>query len=270
MMTGDRGPVVVEMEDVSKVYRMGRVPVPALRGVNLKLHRGEYVAVVGPSGSGKSTLLNLIACLDLPTGGTYRLQGRDVHTLSDGQLSRLRGGGIGLVFQDYSLLRRFDALGNVELPHYYYRGYGNRKRAAELLAKVGLADRINHRPTELSGGEQQRVAVARALMNDPFLLLADEPTGNLDTRSGDELIALLEQLNAESGLTLLVVTHDERISARARRIIALRDGQIVRDESQMPRLPSVPSAGQSGHNAGGRGLPDATPACGAENKEDTP
>jgi putative ABC transport system ATP-binding protein len=224
--------MLVDMENVSKVYHMGQVTVPAVRGARLRIQQGEFTAIVGPSGSGKTTLLNLIGCLDLPTDGIYRFQGRDVTSLSDGQLSRLRGGGIGFVFQDYSLLRRFSAMRNVELPHYYARGRGNRQRALELLAQVGLADRARHRPTELSGGEQQRVAVARALMNDPFLLLADEPTGNLDTKSGEELIALLERLNEEQGLTLIMVTHDPTISARARRIIRLLDGQIVADEPQ--------------------------------------
>ena len=227
------GQKLVEMENVCKEYRMGRVKVPALCGVNLRVEQGEYIAIVGPSGSGKSTLLNLLGCLDLPTDGTYRLRGKDVRSLSDGQLSRLRGMGIGFVFQDYSLLRRFSALRNVELPHYYIAGHGNSKRAHELLEKVGLGARVSHRPTELSGGEQQRVAVARALMNDPFMLLADEPTGNLDSKSGQELIAILEGLNTEQGLTLVVVTHDPAISSRARRVIRLRDGALVGDERQM-------------------------------------
>jgi putative ABC transport system ATP-binding protein len=223
---------LVELNDVGKEYRMGHVKVPALQGLSLRIEQGEYLAVVGPSGSGKSTLLNVLGCLDLPTRGTYRLRGRDVRSLSDGQLSRLRGMGIGFVFQEYSLLRRFSALRNVELPHYYSAGRGNRKRALELLDKVGLAARVSHRPTELSGGEQQRVAVARALMNDPFMLLADEPTGNLDTKSGQELIALLERLNSEQRLTLVIVTHDPTISSRARRIIRLRDGMLVGDDLQ--------------------------------------
>jgi len=225
---------LVDMENVGKIYRMGRVKVPAIHGATLRIEQGEFLAVMGPSGSGKSTLLNLIGCLDLPTEGTYRLRGRDVRALSDSQLSRLRGEGIGFVFQDYSLLRRFSALRNVELPHYYARGRGNRQRAQQLLIQVGLADRIRHKPTELSGGEQQRVAVARALMNNPFLLLADEPTGNLDTKSGQELISLLEQLNAQQGLTLIIVTHDSSVSDRARRVIRLRDGQIVADDLQRP------------------------------------
>ncbi len=227
---------IVEMENVSKVYQMGRVEVPALRGVNLRIQRGEFTAIVGPSGSGKTTLLNLIGCLDLPSEGSYRLQGRDVSRLGDAQLSRLRGQGIGFIFQDYSLLRRFSALRNVELPCYYARARGDRKRAQALLAQVGLAERSRHRPIELSGGEQQRVAVARALMNDPFLILADEPTGNLDSASGQQLLDLFARLNEEQGLTMLIVTHDPAISSRARRIIRMRDGQIVADErpSQVP------------------------------------
>jgi putative ABC transport system ATP-binding protein len=223
---------LVDMENVSKIYRMGQVNVPAVQGANLHLAHGEFTAIVGPSGSGKTTLLNLIGCLDLPSEGSYRLQGHDVATLSDAQLSRLRGKGIGFVFQDYSLLPRFSALRNVELPHYYAKGRGNRQRALQLLSQVGLADRARHRPTQLSGGEQQRVAVARALMNDPFLLLADEPTGNLDTKSGGELITLLEGLNEEQGLTVIMVSHDPTISARARRVIRLLDGEIVADERQ--------------------------------------
>ena len=232
MVQDNTGELLIEMENVSRVYQMGRVEVPAVRGVHLTVRRGEFVAIVGPSGSGKTTLLNLIGCLDLPTEGTYRLQGRDVTTLSDAQLSRLRGRGVGFVFQDYSLLRRFSALRNVELPCYYARGRGDRQRARALLAQVGLADRAHHRPTELSGGEQQRVAVARALMNDPFLILADEPTGNLDSASGQELLRLLARLNQEQGITLLIVSHDPAVSALARRVVRMRDGQIVADELQ--------------------------------------
>jgi putative ABC transport system ATP-binding protein len=206
--------------------------VPALRGVSLRIRPGEFTAIVGPSGSGKTTLLNVIGCLDLPTEGTYRLQGREVTSLSDAQLSRLRGQGIGFVFQDYSLLRRYTALRNVQLPRYYAKGRGDRKRAMAVLTEVGLAERAGHRPTELSGGEQQRVAVARALMNDPFLILADEPTGNLDSVSGQELVDVFRRLNAERGITVLVVSHDPEVSAQAHRVIRMHDGQIVADESQ--------------------------------------
>ncbi len=226
------GETLIEMQGVSKIYRMGQVNVPALRDVDLRIESGEITAIVGPSGSGKTTLLNVIGCLDLPTEGTYRLHGRDVRTIGDAALSRLRGKGIGFVFQDYSLLRRFSALRNVELPHYYATGRGNRQRALELLSRVGLADRVHHKPTQLSGGEQQRVALARSLMNEPYVLLADEPTGNLDTKTGDELMDLLVQLNAEQGLTVILVSHDPAISARARRIIHLLDGRVVEDERQ--------------------------------------
>jgi len=226
------GETLVDMQGVSKIYRMGQVKVPALQDVNLRIEPGEITAIVGPSGSGKTTLLNLIGCLDLPTEGTYLLGGRDVRTIGDAPLSRLRGKDIGFVFQDYSLLRRFSALSNVELPHYYATGRGNRERAIELLSRVGLADRVHHRPTQLSGGEQQRVALARALMNEPLMLLADEPTGNLDTKAGDELMDLLAQLNAEEGLTVIMVTHDPAISARARRVVHLLDGRVVEDEQQ--------------------------------------
>jgi putative ABC transport system ATP-binding protein len=226
------GEALVDMQGVSKIYRMGQVKVPALRDVTLRIDSGEITAIVGPSGSGKTTLLNLIGCLDLPSEGTYLLRGRDVRTIGDAPLSRLRGKDIGFVFQDYSLLRRFSALRNVELPHYYATGRGNRPRALELLSRVGLANRVHHKPTQLSGGEQQRVALARALMNEPLMLLADEPTGNLDTKSGDELMDLLAQLNAEQGLTVIVVTHDPAISARARRVVHLLDGRVVEDEQQ--------------------------------------
>ena len=223
---------LVELEGVSKVYEMGEVEVRALDRVDLRIAPGEYTAIVGPSGSGKSTLLNLIGCLDLPSEGTYRLRGEDVTAMGDRRVSRLRGAEIGFVFQNYSLLNRATALQNVEMPHYYLKGHGNRKRALELLDLVGLSDRAKHRPTELSGGQQQRVAVARALMNDPILLLADEPTGNLDSHSGQALIELLERLNTERGLTIIVVTHDPDISARARRVIHVADGHIVSDERQ--------------------------------------
>ena len=223
---------LVELEGVSKVYEMGEVEVRALDRVDLRIAPGEYTAIVGPSGSGKSTLLNLIGCLDLPSEGTYRLRGEDVTAMGDRRVSRLRGAEIGFVFQNYSLLNRATALQNVEMPHYYLTGHGNRKRALELLDLVGLSDRAKHRPTELSGGQQQRVAVARALMNDPILLLADEPTGNLDSHSGQALIELLERLNTERGLTIIVVTHDPDISARARRVIHVADGKIVSDERQ--------------------------------------
>ena len=225
--------LVVEMVGVSRTYQMGAVPVPALCNVDLCIRRGEIVAIMGPSGCGKTTLLNLLGCLDLPSTGTYRLQGRDVRMLSDAQLSRLRGSGIGFIFQNYSLLPRLTALGNVELPGYYRHGRNDRRRALDLLAQVGLAARANHKPTQLSGGEQQRVSIARALMNDPFLVLADEPTGNLDSASGQQLLELLHSLNTQHGLTLAVVTHDPAVSAIAQRTIHMRDGLIVREEQRV-------------------------------------
>ncbi len=214
---------IIRLENVSKVYQMGRVEVPALRGVDLTIWPGELTAIVGASGSGKSTLMNVIGCLDLPTEGTYHLRDRDVTTYNDRQLSKLRGDGIGFVFQSYSLLTQYSALHNVQVPRYYATGRGDSRRAKELLAQVGLADRARHKPTELSGGEQQRVAVARALMNDPFLVLADEPTGNLDSASGQEVMDLLKELNRERGLTVLVVSHDPEVSSQARRVITLED-----------------------------------------------
>lgn len=228
------GEPVIEMEGVSRIYQMGRVEVPALVGASLTVRQGEFVAIMGPSGSGKTTLMNLIGCLDLPDEGTYRLQGKDVNTLSDARISRLRGEGIGFVFQNYSLLPTFTALRNVQMPHYYSEGRGDRRRAMALLEQVGLGKRAKHKPLELSGGEQQRVAVARALMNDPFLLLGDEPTGNLDSVSSHELMNLLEKLNRETGLTIVLVTHDPTVSARAGRVIHMRDGQIVADEVKVP------------------------------------
>lgn len=226
------GNSLVRLEEISKIYQMGEVEVPALRRVDLTVSEGEFVALVGSSGSGKTTLLNVIGCLDAPTAGKYYLRGVDTTTMGDRRISRLRGEGIGFVFQNYSLLNRFSALHNVELPRYYRTRRGDRKRAMELLTLVGLADRARHRPTELSGGQQQRVAVARALMNDPFLLLADEPTGNLDSTSGQALMDLLQSLNEERGLTIVMVTHDAEISARAKRVVHIHDGIIVNDEAR--------------------------------------
>ena len=228
------GETIIEMEGVSRIYQMGRVEVPALVGASLTVRQGEFVAIMGPSGSGKTTLMNLIGCLDLPDEGTYKLQGKDVNKLSDARISRLRGEGIGFVFQNYSLLPAFSALRNVQLPRYYSRGHGDRKQAMSLLEQVGLGKRARHKPLELSGGEQQRVAVARALMNDPFLLLGDEPTGNLDSGSSHELMNLLSRLNQEMGLTIILVTHDQTVSARAGRVIHMHDGQIVGDEIKVP------------------------------------
>lgn len=225
-----RPPVLLQAEHVTRTYQLGRdVKVPALRGVSFEVDRGEHVAIVGSSGSGKSTLLNLLGALDRPTSGHVRYHGRDVREMSDTELAQLRNGSIGFVFQSFQLLPRLTALDNVILPLVYRPGSPRQRRelALEALAQVGLADRVDHRPGELSGGQQQRVAIARALVTAPSLVLADEPTGNLDTRTGVEIMALLESLHADQGTALVVITHEREIAERATRRIELRDGVIV-------------------------------------------
>lgn len=222
---------VIRIEDLSKVYQMGQIEVHALRGVSFTVDRGEVLAIMGPSGSGKSTLMNMIGCLDVPTSGDYYLENELVSTLNDDQLALVRNRKIGFVFQKFNLLARATALANVELPLRYAGINGDRKKLAQnALESVGLGDRIYHQPNELSGGQQQRVAIARALVNQPAIILADEPTGNLDTKSGDEIMKLLLELNRTQGTTLLIVTHDPEVAQVAERIIYLRDGAIENQE----------------------------------------
>jgi len=221
---------MIELENVTKIYRMGEVEVVPLKNASLPIQAGEMVAIMGPSGSGKSTLMNVLGCLDIPTSGSYFLEGEEVGRLGDDRLAEIRSRKIGFVFQTYNLLPRLTALANVQLPLLYGNGRDARRRSLEALARVGLAGRANHRPMELSGGEQQRVGIARALVKDPTLLLADEPTGNLDSKSSYEIMNILQQLNQEEGITVVMVTHEPDIAAYARRVVTMMDGVIKSDE----------------------------------------
>ena len=235
------GPVVIDIENITKDYVMGEEIVRALRGISLQIRRNEYLAVMGPSGSGKSTLMNMLGCLDTPTSGRYEFNGRNVAEMDDDELAAIRNREIGFVFQTFNLLPRATSLRNVELP-LIYAGMdpeSREERATQALTDVGLGDRIQHKPNELSGGQRQRVAIARALVNNPSIILADEPTGNLDSKTGEEIMALLEDLY-QRGHTIILVTHERNVAAHARRTIHLRDGVVESDESSfVPRLETV-------------------------------
>jgi ABC-type lipoprotein export system ATPase subunit len=223
---------LVQLSGVWKIYDLGEVQVEALKDVSLAIEQGEFVALVGPSGSGKTTLMNTLGCLDRPTRGSYRLAGDEVATLSRDALARIRNREVGFVFQNFNLLARTSAVENVELPLLYHRGMSarqRRRRAVEVLEQVGLGDRLDHHPGQLSGGQQQRVAIARALANHPSILMGDEPTGNLDTRTSIEVVELFGRLNEQGGITVILVTHNPELARHARRIISLRDGEIVED-----------------------------------------
>jgi putative ABC transport system ATP-binding protein len=243
--------MMIELKNVTKVYQMGEIEVHALRGVSLQIQKGEFLSIMGPSGSGKSTLMNVLGCLDVPTSGSYTLQGQDVSRLSDNQLAHLRNREIGFVFQQFNLLPRTTALRQVELP-LMYAGVGLRERherSRAALEAVGLGDRVHHKPDELSGGEQQRVAIARALVTEPSIIMADEPTGNLDTKAGNEVLCIFQQLN-EQGISVIFVTHDPEIVTYSQRVIHLRDGLI---ENDMP-IDSLPA--DCGATAIGAAAPD--------------
>ena len=222
-------PATIELKDVTKIYRMGNIEVGALRDVSVSIQAGEMVAIMGASGSGKSTMMNILGCLDVPTSGEYLLEGENVGQLGDDRLADIRNRKIGFVFQTYNLLPRLTALANVELPLLYGNGHNRRRRAMTALSRVGLADRVGHRPTELSGGQQQRVGIARALVKEPSIVLADEPTGNLDSQSTEEVMAILQDLNHREGLTVIIVTHEPDIAAATRRVITMLDGRVVDD-----------------------------------------
>jgi ABC-type lipoprotein export system ATPase subunit len=248
---------LIELHDVRKTYDLGEVQVHALRQATLAIEQGEYVALMGPSGSGKSTLMNTLGCLDRPTSGSYLLAGKEIATMSADERALIRNEQIGFVFQNFNLLARTSALENVEVPLLYSRrvpASERHARAVEILQQVGLGERLDHHPSQLSGGQQQRVAIARALVNRPSILMADEPTGNLDTRTSREIIQLFGRLNAEAGITVILVTHDQDVARHARRIIALRDGEIVADTTGIAQALQALQAEQAAE-----ALPKANP-----------
>jgi putative ABC transport system ATP-binding protein len=234
---------MIDLMNIVKNYKMGEIEVPVLRGLSFHVDRGEMVAIMGPSGCGKSTLMNIIGCLDTPTSGSYFLDGAEISKLTDSQLAELRNKKIGFVFQTFNLIPRTPAVTNVELPLLYGNAINRTKRAMEALEKVGLLERAQHKPNQLSGGEQQRVAIARAMVNNPSIILADEPTGNLDSKASLEIIQIMKRLNVEEGITIILVTHERDIAVQAQRIVSLRDGQVVGEEmiSQYETRASVPS-----------------------------
>ena len=246
---------LIELRGVSKTYDLGEVKVEALRETNLTIDKGEYIALVGPSGSGKSTLMNTLGCLDRPTSGSYKLAGEEVATMTRDERARIRNLRLGFVFQNFNLLNRTSALENVELPLLYAKGMSakeRRQRAIAVLEQVGLSDRLDHHPSQLSGGQQQRVAIARALVNEPAILMGDEPTGNLDTKTSNDVIGLFQELNEEHGITVIVVTHDQDVARNAKRTVVLRDGWVVADTTNFSEAlqalhPATPvhDAGQS-------------------------
>ena len=229
-------PSLIELTDVTKIYRMGEMNVNALAGVSLTIDSGDLVAIMGPSGSGKSTIMNILGCLDVPSDGTYLLDGEHVGRMNDDELAQIRNRKVGFVFQTYNLLPRLSALANVELPLMYGQERDRRERALSALSQVGLADRVNHTPVELSGGQQQRVGIARALAKAPTILLADEPTGNLDTTSSQEIMSIIQSLNREQQITIIIVTHEQEIAAHAARVVSMRDGKIITDIRQDPKF----------------------------------
>lgn len=235
---------IIQVRDLKKTYKVGSVPVPALRGVSFEIEPGEFVAIMGPSGSGKTTLMNLLGCLDRPTSGKYVLDGTDASKLSDAARAAVRNRKIGFVFQSFNLLPRMSALGNTLLPMMYSTERNDRKAARRAIESVGLADRMHHTPMQLSGGEQQRVAIARALVNDPPIIFGDEPTGNLDTKTGNEIMAIFQRLNDE-GRTVIIVTHEADIAQHTKRILRFRDGLLESDEPVTDRLTAAPKVANS-------------------------